>query len=136
MKYLYSTEKTNFHIQTIWSLSIYTHTCMLWAIGCQAPLSMGPRDFPWTAKNTEVGSHSLFQGMFLTQVSNPRLLCLLHWQADSLLLPYTGSPKTSLIFMHSILSEDLTLPYNSTMVLGFGQGGRMGRRQPSGTGSR
>ena len=32
-------------------------------------------------KNTGVGRHSLLQGIFPTQKSNP---CLLHWQADSL----------------------------------------------------
>ena len=37
-----------------------------------------------TGKNTGVGSHSLRQGMFQTQGSNPCLLSLLHWQADSL----------------------------------------------------
>ena len=31
-------------------------------------------------------------GNFWTQGSNPGLLCLLHWQADSLLLSHLGSP--------------------------------------------
>ena len=35
---------------------------------------------------------SLLQGIFPTQGSNPRLLCLLHWQADSLPLAPTGKP--------------------------------------------
>ena len=34
------------------------------------------------SKNIEVGCHFLLQGIFPTQRSNPRLLCLLHWQAD------------------------------------------------------
>ena len=39
-------------------------------------------------KNTGVGCHALFQGIFLTQGSNTCLSCLLHWQAGSLpLLP-------------------------------------------------
>ena len=40
---------------------------------------------PWSlpGKNTGVGCH-FFQGIFLTQGSNPHLLCLLYWQADSL----------------------------------------------------
>ena len=33
-------------------------------------------------------------GTFLTQGSNPRLLCLLHWQVDSLPLCHLGSPHT------------------------------------------
>ena len=36
-------------------------------------------NFP--GKNTGVGCHFLLQGIFLTQGSYPRLLCLLHWQA-------------------------------------------------------
>ena len=41
---------------------------------------------PWDSpgKNTGMGSHLLLQGIFLTQESNPHLLCLLHWQADYL----------------------------------------------------
>ena len=41
-----------------------------------------PWNFP--GKNTGVGCHALLHGIFLTQGSNPRLLCLLHWQVDSL----------------------------------------------------
>ena len=36
-------------------------------------------------QNTGVDSLSLLQGIFPTQGSNPCLLCLLHWQASSLL---------------------------------------------------
>ena len=41
---------------------------------------------PWDSpgKNTGGGCHALCQGIFPTQGSNLRLLCLLHWQADSL----------------------------------------------------
>ena len=40
---------------------------------------------PWNSpsKNTRVGCRFLLQGIFLTQGSNPHLLCYLHWQADS-----------------------------------------------------
>ena len=41
-----------------------------------------PRDSP--AKNTGVDCHALLQGIFLIQGLNSHLLCLLHWQADSL----------------------------------------------------
>ena len=37
-------------------------------------------------KNTGVGCHALLQGIFLTQGLNSSLLCLLPWQAGSLLL--------------------------------------------------
>ena len=43
-----------------------------------------PWNFP--GKNTGVGCHFILQGIFLIQGSNPRLLCLLPWQAKSLLL--------------------------------------------------
>ena len=43
-------------------------------------------------KNSGVGFHSLPEGIFLTQGSNLRLSCLLHWQADSLPLSHRGSP--------------------------------------------
>ena len=41
-----------------------------------------PCDFP--GKNTGVGCHFLLQGIFPTQVLNPCLLQLLHWQVNSL----------------------------------------------------
>ena len=49
---------------------------------------------PWNSpgKNTGVGCHSLLQGIFLTQGSNPDLLGLLHWQAGSLPLSPPGNP--------------------------------------------
>ena len=37
----------------------------------------------FSGKDTGVGGHFLLQGIFLTQASSPRLLCLLHWQAGS-----------------------------------------------------
>ena len=49
---------------------------------------------PWdfSGKNIGVGRHFLFQGTFPTQASNLSLLCLLHWQANSLPLSHLGSP--------------------------------------------
>ena len=46
---------------------------------------------PWNSpgKNAGVSCCFLLQGIFLTQGLNPRLL---HWQADSLVLSYLGSP--------------------------------------------
>ena len=43
-------------------------------------------------ENTGVGCHLLLQGIFPTQGSNPHLLCLLHWQVDSLSLAPPGKP--------------------------------------------
>ena len=49
---------------------------------------------PWDSpgKNTGVGCRALLQGIFPTQGSNPGLLCLLHWQADSLNTRPPGKP--------------------------------------------
>ena len=44
-------------------------------------------------KNAGVGCHALFQGIFLTQGSNPHLLRLLHWQMGSLPLAPPGKPQ-------------------------------------------
>ena len=52
-----------------------------------------PWDFP--GKTTGVGCHFLLQGIFLTHGLNPHLLCLLHWQVDSLLLSHLGSLSLS-----------------------------------------
>ena len=49
----------------------------LWTVVCQAPQFMGfSRQAYWSEKkkNTGVSSHSLLQGIFLTQGSNPSLL--------------------------------------------------------------
>ena len=58
----------------------------LWTITRQAPLFMG---FPRQEYLPGVGCHSLFQGIFLTQGLNLRLL---PWQADSLLSEPSGKP--------------------------------------------
>ena len=49
---------------------------------------------PWNSlgKNIGVHCHSLLQGIFLTQGSNPSLLCLLHWQPGG----PPGKPPASL----------------------------------------
>ena len=49
---------------------------------CSPPGSSVHRDSP--GKNSGVGCHAFLQGIFPTQVCSPCLLCLLHWQADSL----------------------------------------------------
>jgi len=61
------------------------HTCSV------AKLS----DFP--GKNTGAGCHFLLQGIVPTQGSNLRLLCLLHWQVDSLPPSHLESPLYQVI---------------------------------------
>ena len=80
-----------------WGPGFYVSKCSvvsdsLWSMDCighQAP----PWNFP--GKNTGLGCHFLFQGIFPTPGLNLRLLCLLHWQADSLPLHHLGSPNMS-----------------------------------------
>ena len=50
-----------------------------------------PWDFP--DKNTGVACHFLLQGIFPTQELSLCLLCLLHWQEDSLPLSHLGIPS-------------------------------------------
>ena len=81
---------------------------------------------PWDSpgKNTGVGCHALLQGIFPTQGSNPRLLCLLHWQAGPLPLLPPGKPSllTGPIFSqkaHALLSPVpflLCCPYCSLFI--------------------
>ena len=52
--------------------------------GCSLARLLCLWDFP--GKNTGVGCYFPLQGIFLTQGWNPHLLCLWHWQADSLQL--------------------------------------------------
>ena len=57
-----------------------------WTVSHQAPLSIGfSRQEYWN------GCHFLLQGIFLTQGSNPCLLCLQHRQVGSLPLLHLGS---------------------------------------------
>ena len=66
---------------------------------------------PWESpgKNTGVGCHTLLQGLFLTQGSNPHLLYLLHWQTCSLLLAPPGKPESVVSW-----TETTTVPFVST----------------------
>ena len=50
------------------------------------------------SKNTGVGCHALLQGIFLTQGSNPSLLCLLHLHAGSLPLALPGKHRTKTLY--------------------------------------
>ena len=61
-------------------------------VDCSPPGSSVHGDSP--GKNTRVGCHALFQGIFPTQGPDLRLLCLLHWPRGSLPLgpPCSASP--------------------------------------------
>ena len=72
--------------------SVVSNSAAPWTIACQAPLSLFP------GINIGVGSH--FYGIFPTQGLNLCLLCLLHWQSDSLPLRRLGSPIIYYIFTY------------------------------------
>ena len=61
------------------------------AMGCNPLGSSVHGIFP--GKNTGVSCYFLLQGIFPTQESNPHLLRLLHWEADSLPPHHLGSPE-------------------------------------------
>ena len=65
----------------------------LWTQGLSPARLLCPWNIP--GKNTRVGWHFLFQGIFLTQGSNLCPLNLLHWQAYSLPLSHQGSPDVA-----------------------------------------
>ena len=81
------------HVFLSWDylLTICVFSCSvvsdpLWPHGLWPTRLLCPWDSP--SENTEVGCHFLLQGSFQPQGINSSLLCLLHWQADSLpLLP-------------------------------------------------
>ena len=53
------------------------------------------------------GCHFLLQGIFLTQGSNPSLLCLLHWQAGSLPLVPPGKARLRILYIFSQEADDI-----------------------------
>ena len=62
----------------------------LWSLGLYPSRFLCPWDFP--GKNTGADYHFLLQENFLTQGLNLHLLCLLHWQAESLPLAPLQKP--------------------------------------------
>ena len=64
----------------------------------QRPRILCPWDF--SGKNTGVGCCFLLQGIFPTQGSNLSLLCLLHWQADSLPIKPLGKHIYTYIYIY------------------------------------
>ena len=71
---------------------------IVWKMSVSRPVG-SDSETPWwvssvpgilQARTLEWASHSLVQGIFPTQGSNPRLLC---WQADSLLSKSPGQPR-------------------------------------------
>ena len=69
-----------FSLACVLCLSVVSNSCD--SMDCCPPGSSLHGDSP--GRNTGVGCHALLQGIFPTQGSNPHLVCLLHWQVDSL----------------------------------------------------
>ena len=63
-----------------------------------------------------MGCHFLLQGTFLSQGSNPRFLCLLHWRVNSLPLRHLENPTCSLRAQQKGLSERRIKPRTSFTV--------------------
>ena len=88
----------------------------LWPYELQPARLLCPWDSP--GKNTELDCHALLQGIFLTQGSNPCLLCLLRWQAGSLPLVPPGKPYVSgytsafFVSLHSLIILEYNITYH------------------------
>ena len=85
---LHSNRITDENTWGLQCLSLLSLSASLRPHGMQSTRLLCPWNFP--GKNTGVGCHFLLLGILLTQGSNPRLQCLLLWQADSLPLSYLG----------------------------------------------
>ena len=89
-------------------------------VDCSLPGSLlFPQDSP--GKNTGVGCHFLFQGIFPTQGSNPHLLCLLHWQANSLPLVTPGKPPKR-VQMNLFTKQNVEVQLNKHGYQGIKEG--------------
>ena len=82
-------------------IHLYMCVCSVQPHGLYPARLLCPWVFP--GKNSGVGCHFLLQGIFLTQGSNPNLLCLLHCQAHSLLLSHQGSPGDRNIYTKKMM---------------------------------
>ena len=94
-----------------WIAPLPNHVWLLPPCGLWPARLLCPWEF--SGKNTGVGSHFFLQGILLTQRSNPHLLHVLHWEADSSSLSHLGSPTlTSVVTLNY-----LTVFTNSKTVL-------------------
>ena len=75
-----------------------------------------PCDFP--GKNPGVGCHVLLQGIFLTEGSNPHLLCLLHCTAFLYLLS-SRKPSTSLKCCNFSIKLSQIMPFIDLFIDNF-----------------
>ena len=76
---------------------------------CSLPRLLCPWDSP--GKSTGVYYHTLLQGIFLTQGSKPHLLCLLHWQGESLPLAPPGRFTKFPLIILTCVAFFLAIPF-------------------------
>ena len=109
-----------------WIVSRSVVSNSLWPHRLQPTMLLCPWNFP--GKNTGVGCHFLFWRIFPTQGSNPCLLGLLHWQADSLPLCHLGRPRTNIFgilkfgcanWTHSLHNSHKDLSMDFRVILKF-----------------
>ena len=97
-------------IQYLWCVCMLSHFHRIWLCDpkdCSPPGFSVHGDSP--DKNTGMGCRTHFKGIFLTLRSNWCLLCLLHWQADSLPLAPPVKPN--------MYDNTLFFPRNKAAVL-------------------
>ena len=80
------------YFPVLYSACLVAQSCLTLCdpMDCSPPGSSVHGDSP--GKNTGVGCHALLQGIFLTQGSNPCLLCLMHCRQILYLLSHWRSP--------------------------------------------
>ena len=108
-------------------------TTHLQLLGLQPAGLLSPWDFP--GEKTRENCHFLLQGIFPTQGSNPCLLHLLNWQADSLSLQHLGSSAESQ-YIDEILGNDIRISLVKMQekacqvewIMGQGRGERWGNQ--------
>ena len=90
--------------------SVISDSATLWTVACQAPLSV-----EFSSQNTGVVCHSLFQGIFLTQGSNPGLL---HCRWVLYFLSHQGSPykAISILILHEVKMIYVILPETDFVI--------------------
>ena len=79
--------KLNVHACMLSLFSLIQHFATLWTVALQAPLSMG-----FFRQEYGVGCHALLQESSRPKDRTRFSLCLLHWQAGSLLLAPPEKP--------------------------------------------
>ena len=84
------TERVSYGTLWVCGHSVVSDSATPWTGARQAPLSMDV-----LGKNSGVGCHFLFQGIFPTRESNLRLLCLLYCGRILYPLSHQGSPVGS-----------------------------------------